>query len=224
MESMDQWADLAGEGFDLNAGPRWAWSQVQIVQGGDWGEAPAFWSRRGVGGAWAEEPAAAAFSSGEEEAGFCYGRELAARIIGIRECFAAEGEGDAPGQLFARWAEGRRGRLQLALTPWDWTGADDAIVVLSVSGVRAQRLRAATVDLQRWVQDAGAPLFAARVTVKLGAEEAIGKGRNRYTLIPIVVDWTSGSMGLTVDLAAAIMGWRRGIGADWRAEWAGLPR
>ena len=62
------------------------------------------------------------------------------------------------------------------------------------------------------------------MTVKLGAEEAIGKGRNRYTLIPIVVDWTSGSMGLTVDLAAAIMGWRRGIGADWRAEWAGLPR
>ena len=222
------WSQYAGDTPDLATGPRWPWPVVQTVNGTDDApETPAFWSRKpaplGFGGA----EGSALFASGECEDGWIYGPKITGRIVAIREAYAAEAGDEVT--LHRSYAEGRRGRLQLAIladdAAWDPAG-ELPIVILTLSGVKAQRARKAIGAFS--VTTRGVPLWGYRVSCFFGAAESHGTGRNRYTVTPVELAFT-GPSDPDRDFPAggpdAIAAWRHGgEGGAWRREWAELPR
>lgn len=239
-EQINEWSEYgAGEAPDLKIGPRWPWPQVQIALNGDWSQDddgeidPGFWSRAKPGVGWSGLEAAAFFSSGESEDGWLYARPLPARIIGAREAWAEELEGDDGIKLFSGYRDGRRGRLQLALVPELPAGPapqgseELPIIVLSVSGVRAQRLRAGLAGLYKAA--GSVPVWALPIELRLGEAERIGKGRQGYTLVPVELAPRGASYAPSAPETVRpwigpVQTWRAGQGLEWRQEWAGLPK
>lgn len=239
-EQINEWSEYgAGEAPDVKIGPRWPWPQVQVVMSGDWSDEsheihdPAFWSRAKPGVGWSGIEAAAAFNSGESEDGWLYARPLPARIIGAREAWSEEVEGDDGVKLYSSYREGRRGRLQLALLPELPAGPETVspeelpLVVLSVSGVRAQRLRAGLAALYKAAGPV--PVWALPVELRLGEAERHGTGRRAYTLVPVEIaprgaSYAPSAPDVVRPWLAPVQAWRAGQGLEWRQEWAGLPR
>lgn len=221
------WSQYAGDTLDLATGPRWPWPVVQTVTGtDDLPETPAFWSRKAAPLGFPGSEGSAIFASGECEDGWVYGGALTGRIVGLRECFAEE-IGDEV-VLRKSYAEGRKGRLQVAiLAPamnWD-PAAELPIVVLTLSGVKAQRAKKEIAGFG--ITSKTAPLWGYPVSITFGPSESHGAGRNRYALTPVVFRF-----GELTDPRAfpsggpdAIAAWRHGgEGGAWRKEWAELPR
>ena len=224
--STSEWSTYAGDTPDLATGPRWPWPVVQTVNGTDDAqETPAFWSRKpapiGFGGA----EGSALFASGELEDGWIYGPKLEGRIVSVREAFAEEAGDEVI--LRRTYAEGRKGRLQLAiLAPcMDWTPAELPIVVLTVSGVKAQRVKRAIQSF--YLTSKNAPLWAYPAKLTFARPETHGAGRNRYTVVPVdlIFGTITDADAFPAGGCDAIASWRHGgEGGAWRKEWAELPR